>query len=137
MNAEQKRAWFVLGAFGLACTAFVVWTLTLGLRGAWGTFGIFGLGGFAFVLIRRREKMDERDFTIHRRAALLAGMASYLTFVICCMGTWFVVFAFQGDKQVSVQMFAAVTGAGGIVFYLTYSVAILVLYGRHVEADDA
>ena len=136
MNAEQKRAWLVLGAFGLACTAFVVWTLTLGLRGAWGTFGIFGLAGFA-VLIRRREKMDERDVAINRRAALLAGMASYLTFVICCMTIWFVVFAFQDNKQVSVQMFAAVTVAGGIVFYLVHSVAILVFYGRHVEADDA
>ena len=43
MNAEQKRAWLVLGAFGLACLAFAVGILTLGLPGAWGAFGITGL----------------------------------------------------------------------------------------------
>ena len=136
MNAEQKRAWFVLGVFGLACIAVVVWILTLGLRGAWGTFGIFGLGGFA-ALIGRREKADERDAIINRRAALAAGMASYLAFILGCMGVWFVAFAWHRQHQVSVHMFAVVTFAGGIVFYLTHSVAILVLYGRHVEADDA
>jgi len=35
-----------------------------------------------------------------------------------------------------VQLFAAVTLAGGIVFYLAHSVVILVLYGRRVEADN-
>jgi len=136
MNAEQKRAWFVLVVFGLACVTFVVWALTLGLRGAWAAFGIFVLAGFAF-LIRRREKADERDAVINRRAALAAGLASYLTFVISCLGTWLVAFAWRGQGQVSVQMFAAVTIAGGIVFYLVHSVTILVLYGRHVESGDA
>jgi len=136
MSAQQKRARFVLGVFGLACVAFVVWILTLGLRGAWGTFGIFGLGGFA-CLIGRRQKGDERDAIISRRAALAAGMASYLAFILGCMGVWFIAFAWHRQHQVSVHMFAAVTVAGGIVFYLTHSVAILVLYGRHVEADDA
>jgi hypothetical protein len=136
MNAEQKRAWFVLGMFGLACVGFVVWALTLGLRGAWGAFGVFGLAGFAF-LIRQHERPDERDAAINRRAALVAGLASYMTFVTCCMAIWLVAFAWQRQEQVSVQMFVAVTVAGGIVFYLAHSVAILVLYGRHVEADHA
>ena len=108
MNAEQKRAWFVLGAFGLACIAFVVWILTLGLRGAWGTFGLVGLGGFQ-LLFRRRDRIDERDAMISRRAALAAGMVSYLAFVLGCMGVWFVAFAWHRQSQVSVHMFAAVT----------------------------
>jgi len=136
MNAEQKRACFILGVFGLACVAFAASALTLGLPGAWGAFGIFGLAGFAF-LIRRREKADERDAAINRRAALAAGMTSYAAFVLGCMGVWFVAFAGQRQEQVSVQWFAAITAVGGIVFYLTHSIAILVLYGRHAEAGDA
>ena len=136
MNGQQKRAWFVLGVFGLACIVFAVWAMTLGFRGAWGAFGIFGLAGFAF-LIGRREKADERDATINRRAALAAGMVSYVTFIFGCMGVWFVAFAWQRQEQVSVQLFAAVTLAGGIAFYLAHSMAILILYGRHVEADHA
>ena len=135
MNAEQKRAGCVLGAFGLACVAFAAWILTIGHRGAWGTFGLVGLGGFQ-LLFRRRDRIDERDAIINRRAALAAGMASYLAFFLGCMGVWFVAFAWHRQHQVSVHMFAAVTFAGGIVFYLTHSVAILVLYGRHVEAKD-
>lgn len=136
MNAEQNRAWFVLGVFGLACVVFAAWILTLGLAGAWGAFGIFVLAGFAF-LIRRREKADERVVAINRRAALIAGLTSYTFFILGCMGVWSVAFAWQRQEQVSVQLFAAITLAGGIIFYLTHSVAILVLYGRHVEADDA
>lgn len=135
MNAQQKRAWLVLGMFGLACIAFVVWILALGLRGAWGTFGIVGLAGFG-VLFGRRERIDERDTMISRRAALAAGMISHVAFVLGCMGVWFVAFAWNRQGQVSVQLFAAVTFAGGIVFWLAHSVVILVLYGRSVEAKD-
>ena len=80
MNAEQKRAWFMLGTFGLACIAFLILGFTLGFRGAWGAFGIFGLAGFA-GFIGRHEKVDERDAAINRRAALVAGMVSYLAFI--------------------------------------------------------
>lgn len=136
MQAEQRRAWFILGVFGLACLAFAVFALTFGLPGAWGAFGVFGLAGFAF-LIRRREKADERDAAINRRAALAAGMISYVAFILGCMGVWFVAFAWQRQEQVSVQWFATITVTGGIVFYLTHSVAILIFYGHHVEAGDA
>jgi len=64
-------------------------------------------------------------------------MTSYAAFVLGCMGVWFVAFAGQRQEQVSVQWFAAITAVGGIVFYLTHSIAILVLYGRHAEAGDA
>ena len=136
MTAEQKRAWFVLGVFGVACVAFAVWILTIGVRGAWGTFGLFGLSAFG-LLFRRRDRFDERDTMINRRAALAAGLASYTAFVLGCTGVWFVAFAWRRQGQVSVHMFPAVTLAGAIVFYLVHSVAILILYGRQVEPDDA
>ena len=135
MNADQKRAWFILGVFGVACIAFVAWVLTYGPRCAWGAFGTFALAGFAF-LIRRREKADERDAIINRRAALAAGMVSYGAFIVGCMGTWLGYFALRGQEQVSVHLFASITLAGGIAFYLAHSITILVLYGRRVGADD-
>ena len=135
MTAEQKRAWFVLGLFGVACVAFAVWILTIGVRKAWCTFGLLGLSAFG-LLFRRRDRIDERDVMISRRAWLAAGLASHTAFVLGCMGVWFVAFAWHRQGQVSVHMFPAVTFAGGIVFLLVHSVAILILYGRHVEADD-
>jgi hypothetical protein len=134
MNGSQKRAWFILTVFGLACIVFVVWNLILGSRGAWGAFGTFGLAGFA-ALIGRHEKQDERDIAINHRAALAAGMASYIAFVFGCMSVWFVAFAWHGWEQVSVQWFAGITAFGAIVLFLTHSIAILLLYRRHVEAD--
>ncbi len=136
MNAEQKRAWFILGVFALSCIAFVVLGVTFGFHGAWGGFGVFGLAGFAF-LFRRREKPDERDKAINRRAIIAAGMISYATFILGCMGTWFVVYRIHGQEQIDVHLLGAITIAGGIACYMAHSITILVLYRRHMEADDA
>ena len=133
MTAEQKRAWFVLGVFAMTCIAFTGWALTLGVASAWGATGIFGLAALA-VLIRRRQEPDERDMTISRHAALAAGLASYVVFVLGNMGAWFVAFAWHGRELVSVQWFAAITVAGAIVFFLSHSLAILYFYSHHVEA---
>lgn len=139
MNAEQKRAWFVLGVFGVCCIAYVVWGLILGFQGAWGAFGLFILTGFTCIF-RQREKPDERDSMIQNRASMFAGLSSVCVFVFGCMGIWFVNFAVYQQEQVSIQLFARITLLGGIVFFLTHSLSILILYGRHAEhaeADDA
>jgi hypothetical protein len=64
-------------------------------------------------------------------------MASYLAFIAGCMGTWFVAFAWQGREQVWVHLLPTITILSGIVFFFVRSVAVLVLYGRHTEADNA
>lgn len=136
MNAEQKRAWFLVVVFGVACVGFIVSGLILGFRGAWGFFGLLGLAGLT-PFIWRGEKPDERDLSIRRRAVLAAGMLSYLTFVLSTVAVYFVAYTWRQQAMVSVDVFPAITLAGGVVFYLAYSVTVLVLYGRHVEGDHA
>lgn len=136
MNAEQRRAWFVLGVFGLACLGFVVLWLTIGFGVAWAAFAVFGLGGFS-ALIGRGEKADERDLSISRRATLAGGMASYGAFISGCMGVWFVTFAGRGQELISVHVLGTITVMGMVALFTARSLAILILYGRHVEADHA
>ena len=75
------------------------------------------------------------DVAINRRAALHGFVASYLAFYLCCFGTWIVVFAIKGEDLVSVHFVAQFVIVGMIVAFTVRSIAILVLYGRHVEAD--
>ena len=136
MNAEQKRAWLAVGS-GIGCVVgYLVLLPFLGPYAATAAFAVIGVNGLA-PLIGRGQQADERDCSILRRATLLGGMASYLAFVLGCMGTWFVTFLWQGHAQVSVHLMGAITFLGGIVLCVVRGVAVLVLYGRHVEADDA
>ena len=134
LSTQQKQAWFLLATLGLACVGWVVLGLVVGFAYALGAFGICGLGGFV-ALIGRGGKPDERDRSINRVAALAAGMASYMAFLLGCMGTWAVAFMWQHQEQVSVHFLAAITGVSGGVFWVAWSVTILILYGRTVEAD--
>jgi hypothetical protein len=136
MNGEQKRAWFALGLVGLMCIGFVVLGLIFGIRVAWAGFSIMALGAFS-PLIGRGEKLDERDRSISRHATVAGGMASYGAFVLACMGVWFVVYAWNREAQVSVHLLPVITMLGGTVFFAARSVAVLILYGRHMEAGDA
>lgn len=136
MNAEQKRAWLGLGT-GIACVvAYVALIPFIGPMAATGAFGLYGVNGIA-PLIGRKERADERDRSIAHRATLGGAMASYMVFVLGCMGTWFIAFAWLGKEQVSVHLLGLITFLGWIVFYSVRSAVVLVLYGRHVEADHA
>ena len=132
MNAEQKRAWLGVATM-IACV--VGYLVLLPFFGPAVAFAFSGINGFA-GLIGRREQTDERDRNIVRRATLVGGMASYLALVIGCMGTWFVVFVFRGEGQVWVHALPTISILGAIVLIFTRSVAVLLLYGRHVEADN-
>ncbi|HUT59302.1 MAG TPA: hypothetical protein VNA25_15745 [Phycisphaerae bacterium] len=136
MNAEQKRAWLGVVTMSACVVGYFVLLPLFGPIVATAAFAFYGINGFA-GLIGRKEKPDERDKNIARRATLAGAMASYLAFIIGCMGTWFVVFAFKREEQVWVHVLGTITMLGAIVFFFTRSVAILVLYGRHVEADNA
>jgi len=136
MNGEQKRAWVGLIA-GTACVVgYVALVPFVGYHHARVAFAFFAL--FAITpFIGRKEPADERDRSIARRATLIGGMASYLAFVLGCMGTWFIAYDWLGKEQVSVHLMADITGLGAIALISVRSAAILVLYGRHVEADNA
>jgi hypothetical protein len=136
MNAEQKRAWLGVATMSACVLGYFVLLPFFGPGVAFAAFGFYGINGFA-VFIGRKERADERDRSIARRATLGGAMASYMVFILGCMGTWFVVFRWQGRDMVDVHILPMITIMGGIVFFFTRSVAILVLYGRHVEADNA
>jgi len=136
MNAEQKRAWLGVATMTACIVGYLVLLPFFGPLVATGAFAIYGINGFA-GLIGRKEQPDERDTAIARRATLGGAMASYLAFITGCMGTWFVVFALGGEEQVRVHALGTITMFGGIVFFFARSVAILVFYGRHVEAENA
>ena len=137
MNAEQKGAWFVLVLDGLACIAFVALGLALNFRAAPAAFSLFAGWAFLPLFWWGAEKPDERDITISRTATGLGGMASYTAFVLGCMGTWGIVFAWQGKGAVSIHALSFITCLGALVYFTVRSVVILVLYGRQVEADNA
>ena len=136
MNAEQKRAWLGVGS-GIACLiSFLILVPFVGPHRATAALAFLAVNGFV-PLIRRRDKLDERDMSISNHATLAGGMASYTVFVLGCMGVWFVAFAWQGQTQVSVHLMGIITAVGGAVFYFVRGVAVLIFYGRHEETDHA
>ncbi len=135
MNAEQKRAWLAVVTATLCILLYIIFYLIFGPKGAFSAFAIFGVNGFA-GFIGRGEQADERDNNIARQATSAGAIMSYLAFVLGCMGTWVVVYAFQQQEQVRVHILPMITISCGIIFYFTRSVAILWLYGRHVEASN-
>lgn len=136
MNAEQKRAWLAVCS-GVACLiGYLALVPFLGPWVATAAFALFGLNGLA-ALIGRREQVDERDKVIRRLATRAGAMASYLAFILGCTSTWFIAFAWMGRTEIPVHLLGTITVLCGVVFGFVYSLAVLVLYGRHVEADDA
>jgi len=136
MNAEQKRAWLGVVTMTGCVIGYLVLLPFFGPVVATAAFALYGINGFA-GLIGRGETVDERDRSVARRATLAGAMASYMAFIIGCMGTWFFVYAAHRQEHVWVHALAMITQLGAIVFFFMRSVAILVLYGRHVEADNA
>ncbi len=136
MSAEQKRAWLGVATMTASVVGYLVLLPLFGPVIATAAFVFYAINGFA-GFIGRGEQVDERDKNIARRATLAGGIASYLAFIIGCMGTWCVVFAFQREGQVWVHVLGTITMLGAVVFLFTRSVAIVVLYGRHMEADNA
>jgi hypothetical protein len=135
MNAEQKRAWLGVVTMSACVVGYLVLLPFFGPVVAFAAFGFYGFTGFA-GFIGRGQQADERDRAIARRATLGGAMASYLAFILGCMGTWVVMFMWQGYEQVWVHVLPTITMIGAIVFFFTRSVAILALYGRHAEADN-
>ena len=135
MSIEQKRAWMGVISMAVCVVAYLSLIPFIGPLIALSVFGLFGLNMFS-VFFREKEKPDERDKAIIRRATGLGFAASYSAFVLCYIGIWAVVYKIQGDESVSVHVLGMTTMFGFFAFYFTRCVAILVLYGRAVEADD-
>lgn len=135
MNAEQKRAWLAVITCAVCVVLFAALAPFVGVHAATAAFGFFGVNGFA-VFIGRREKPDERDISILRKATIAGFAASYMIFVLGLMGVWFAAFMFHGRSQVSVHVLPAIVLSGWMTCYLVRAIAVLVGYRRHAEADD-
>jgi hypothetical protein len=136
MNAHQKRAWFMVGVGIAALVGYVALLPFVGAVRACAALGLFGIGGFT-PLIGRKERSDERDRVIQRRAALAGGMVSYGFFIVALMAGWALMRGWYHSEVIAIDVLPLITCVGGIVCFLTQSVTVLVLYGRRVEADGA
>ncbi|MGO9228764.1 MAG: hypothetical protein ACLQKA_06075 [Bryobacteraceae bacterium] len=134
MNAQQKRAWFVLAVFGITLLVFGAAGLIWGFHP--GTFGALGLFGFSGLtpLIARKELTDERDHAIAKRATAIAFGAFWLLFVAGLMLPFF----FKGPQTmiaISALDLSMIVLAAGILVFAIQAVAVLVSYrdGQHGE----
>ena len=133
MVPEQKRSIFLVVVFSLSILLFLALIPLIGIKAAWAGFGLTGLGGLAPVLFRNKRRAgevewDERDVMIGRKAALIAVILSYMTFVAACMVLWFV-HMWQGNHVISIHVLPLIVCAGGFVLFVGRAVAILILYG--------
>jgi hypothetical protein len=141
MNVAQKRAWFTVIVFAVSLAAFLILIPIVGIKMAYPAWSIFGLAGLQLFLYRKKTpdkvEMDERDREIHRRAALGAGMASYLVFIIACMGTWDVCYYRWHQETISIHVLPTIVMAGGIAFFVSQAIVLLIGYGRENRHEDA
>jgi hypothetical protein len=133
MLPEQKRAWYVLAVFAAALVGASVLSYFWGW-GGWGGLGLFALAGLSPLIFPKRRRpgeveFDERDRMIWEKSALSGGMASYLIFIVACMGRWLVGVA-RGEQTMPILYLPFVVVAGAIALMVTHAIVTLVLYGR-------
>jgi hypothetical protein len=134
MNSIQKQAWLTVTLAAICAVGFGILCPIFGPVPAISAFGLFGITGLG-PLFWKKDRIDERDQAIFRRASLIAFATSYLVFVMGCMGTWTIGYCLQNREQISVHLPPLITGAGGIAFFFTQALAVLILYRSRVEAD--
>jgi hypothetical protein len=135
MNAEQKRAWLAVISSVICVVLYVVLAVFVRPDVATCAFAVLAVNGFA-VFIGRRERLDERDTTIARRATLLGFAASYLAFVLALTGEWIVMYLVRGNSQVSIHVLPTFVFFGFMIVYFVRAIALLISYRRHSEADN-
>jgi hypothetical protein len=133
MNSLQKQAWFTIIMAALSLLTFAA-LCPFGFIPAFAAFSLFGISGLGY-LFWKKDRLDERDHAISRRAGIIAYAISYTVFVVGCMGVWMIFYTFQHQEQISIHLFPAVTGAAAITFFLTQAIFTLILYRGTVEAD--
>lgn len=136
MNLVQKLAWLGVGC-AIVCVVLYLGLLPFfGPRASAAVFALFAVSGLE-GLVGRKDKLDERDVAILRKATLVGFTMSYLGFVFACMGSWAVIYMWQGKESVSIHVLPIITMAGFFIAYVVRCITILLLYGRPMEADHA
>ncbi len=137
MNRWQKTAVFniLVIFFSLSFTIGAVTAIgiTKGFPKAYAGFGFLGflgLLGLQPVLFRKdksKVSFDERDLLISRRSVILGFTASYLFFVLACMGCWWYA---RADGMINVRVLPQIVVCGYMISELTRSTSLLIMYGR-------
>lgn len=140
MLPEQKRAWFVIVVFLAAVAGVIALIPFAGIR-AWSALGVFGLAGLTPLLFRGGRESgevasDERDEMILKRATLMGFGASYVWFVLGCMGAW-AYSMLRGRQTIRIDVLPFVVVFGLIVCFVTRAAGILYLYREHgADGED-
>ena len=142
MNRIQKIALFNLIVISVAIAAtgitLAILARLVGFPRAWGSLGsmgICGLTGLGPLLFRKpqgsnRVPYDERDALIGKRAAMAMFGISYLCFIAAGMTIWLIV---GPHREISSNTLPSMVGGVGLIAWITWSIAILVQYGRKVS----
>jgi hypothetical protein len=160
----ERWAWFNLIVFAIAVVLYLMavpffeWRLHLNLAislqrasGSFGVLGLWGVGQMGFGSLwgynntnstyffdRRRHtkvKLDEREIYISHRAAMIGIVLFWQVFVFLSMGVWAYLSYVRHQATVPVDFLPFLVGLGGVVFWVTQSIAILVQYKRSAGDD--
>ena len=120
---------------------FAVLIPLIGIKPAFAGFSVVGFAGLGPLIFRKKRKadvvaVDERGKTIGRKAALAGAIISYEVFVFACMITWFIYYFGKGKELISVHALPCIVVAGWVAFIVSWSVALLILYGRESRRSE-
>ena len=132
MSQYEKLAWFNLAVVSISVAVFLCLIPWLGLFRASGAFGLTALLAAGALFGRRgsdpaRVIADERDHGIFSQAQLFAFRVFWMVFGGGVLLLWKTC---EQAGAIPVQFLPLLIMAGFVVFMMTQSVAILVLYGR-------
>jgi len=145
MKRIQKISWLmvVTHAIAIVCSAIAVSLLypkfgfpkaSAGLA----FIAIAGIGGLGPLFFKKDPgpvQADERDRLIRLGAACGGFGLSYLVLGILCMGIWGCYRA-KAIETISINLLPCIYGAGGITFFLSNAIIILILYGRENKTHE-
>ena len=159
----ERWAWFNLIVFAIAMVLYLMavpffeWRLHLNLAtslqrasGSFGVLGLWGVGQMGFGSLwgynsystyfrdhrrRTKVKLDELEIYISQRAAMIGIVLFWQVFVFLSMGVWAYLSYVRHQDMVPVGFLPFLVGLGGVVFWVTQSIAILVQYRRSAGDD--
>jgi hypothetical protein len=129
MLPVQKQAWFNLAVVSVTLVTIVALVPFLG-RGALGGFGLLGLLGFNPLFVRKRREtvtLDERDFMIQRKSALIGYSVFWVVFTLAVT---FVSLRYSDRGAVPILFVESSVFSGLMILIAATSVATLIQYGR-------
>jgi hypothetical protein len=126
MSPLYKEGLYWLILLAVVTVAYAVVAIFVGTTLAMGTCFLFFLG-FFMPLVYRKQTLDERDQKIAHNALIAGYSIFWLAFTLGVVGLWGVLFS-RGQETVSIHVLTTIVGGGGLVFFTTRAVAIVVQY---------